>query len=276
MADLRLPDTSLFYNEVGQGIPCLVMHGGLGLDHTYLHPGLDPLGDTLRLVYYDHRGHGRSGRPPMQTVTFEQLADDADRLRAHLGFERIAVLGHSFGGFIALEYALRYPHRTSHLLLLNTGPAWISRDEMVQQARRKGAESTVMPVFDRRMDLDSDEAVLNAFSAVLPLYFYRFDPAMAERLTARMIVHGALTSHGFRLLHDRTWLPHLSSITVPTLILAGRADLFFTVQQAEQLNTGLSRSTLIVFEESGHFPYVEEPDRFVAAVRRWIRQNRDL
>ncbi|MGH2583548.1 MAG: alpha/beta fold hydrolase [Dehalococcoidia bacterium] len=73
-----------------------------------MHPSLDPLDDTFRLVYYDHRGNGRSGRPPIHTLFFEQFADDADALRAHLGLGRIAVLGHSYGSFIALEYALRW------------------------------------------------------------------------------------------------------------------------------------------------------------------------
>lgn len=59
----KINGADLFYLTRGEGLPCLVMHGGLGLDHTYLHPWLDPLGDTLQLVYYDHRGNGRSGRP---------------------------------------------------------------------------------------------------------------------------------------------------------------------------------------------------------------------
>lgn len=63
--------TILYYTEVGTGLPCLVMHGGLGFDHTYLHPWLDGLGSQLRLIYYDHRGMGRSGRPPLESLTFE-------------------------------------------------------------------------------------------------------------------------------------------------------------------------------------------------------------
>jgi len=62
----------LFYLEVGKGVPCLVMHGGLGVDHTQFRDGLDPLGDVLRLVYYDHRSNGRSGRPPIETLTLER------------------------------------------------------------------------------------------------------------------------------------------------------------------------------------------------------------
>jgi proline iminopeptidase len=85
LAVAHLNGTDLFYVEVGEGVPCLVMHGGLGGDHTCLHPWLDPLGGVMYLVYYDHRGYGRSGRPPSETITFERLCADADALREHLG-----------------------------------------------------------------------------------------------------------------------------------------------------------------------------------------------
>src|SRR5215213_1668466 len=90
----HLNGTELFYVEIGEGLPCLVMHGGLGFDHIYMHPWLDPLGDVMHLVYYDHRGNGRSGRPPWATLAWERLCADADALRGHLGFEKVAVIGH--------------------------------------------------------------------------------------------------------------------------------------------------------------------------------------
>ncbi len=122
MPVVHLNNTDLFYLEVGEEPPCLVMHGGLGLDHTYMHPWLDPFGDVMHLVYYDHRGNGRSGRPPVETITFETLC--ADALREHCGFDQVALLGHSYGGFVALEYALRYPERLNLLILSGTAPAF--------------------------------------------------------------------------------------------------------------------------------------------------------
>ena len=138
MPTVEIQKTHIFYTSSGTGVPCLVMHGGLGLDHTYLR-GLDMLGDVLHLVYYDHRHNGRSGRPPIESVTHAQLADDAESLRQHLGLGKVAVLGHSYGGFIALEYALRYPDSVSHLILVDTAPVFDYGEEIMNNAIAKGA-----------------------------------------------------------------------------------------------------------------------------------------
>src|SRR4051794_4879294 len=101
--------TQLFYTTHGQGRPMLVMHGGLGFDHTYFRPWLDPLGEQVTLIYYDQRGQGQSARiESFAGVTHETLVDDADALREHLGYDQIILLGHSYGGFLAQDYALRH------------------------------------------------------------------------------------------------------------------------------------------------------------------------
>src|SRR5713101_3608045 len=146
MSTASIHGSELYYVTVGEGLPCLVMHGGLGFDHTYLHPWLDPLGDTLHLIYYDHRGNGRSGRPAKETMTHAQFAADAEALALHLGFDRVAVMGHSYGGFIALEFALRHPHRLSHLILLDTAPAFNYAEEIDANALRKGATEEMMAI----------------------------------------------------------------------------------------------------------------------------------
>jgi proline iminopeptidase len=109
----------LFLREVGAGRPILVLHGGPDFDHTYLRPELDVLAGSFRLVFYDQRGRGRSGNGDVSLVS--ELAD-ADAVRAEAGAERVAVLGHSWGGLLAAEYAVRHPERVSHLILLNTSP----------------------------------------------------------------------------------------------------------------------------------------------------------
>jgi len=95
----------LYFEEVGQGKPLLIAHGGAGLHHA-LYRTLDPLGTTSRLVYWDHRGHGCSGPLPAGSVDMRLFADDAVRLADSVGLDTFAVFGHSFGGWVAQELAL--------------------------------------------------------------------------------------------------------------------------------------------------------------------------
>ncbi|MEJ2560758.1 MAG: alpha/beta hydrolase, partial [Anaerolineae bacterium] len=180
MSTTSVNGTGLFYVSAGEGLPCLVMHGGLGVDHSYLHPWLDPLGDMLHLIYYDHRRNGRSGRAPKETMTHAQLAADADALRSHLGFDRVAILGHSYGGFIALEYGLRYPAQVSHLILMDTAPAFNYDAEIRENARRQGATEQMLAALGAAPA--TDDELRRKLQLIAPLYFQQFDAGLANRL----------------------------------------------------------------------------------------------
>ena len=120
MPSVSIRDVSLFVEVIGHGYPLVLMHGGPGADHWTMLP-FRRCADRFTLVFYDHRCNGRSAGAPVSSMTWENLTADADALRQRLGFEKWAVLGHSFGGQVALEYALRYPDSLSHLVLLDTG-----------------------------------------------------------------------------------------------------------------------------------------------------------
>ena len=120
MTTMSIRGVSLFVEIVGQGYPMVLMHGGPGLDHITLSP-FRPCADQFTLVFYDHRCNGRSQGAEVESMTWENLTADADALRQALGFDKWAVLGNSFGGMVALEYALRYPQSLSHLLLIDAG-----------------------------------------------------------------------------------------------------------------------------------------------------------
>ncbi len=119
MTTMSIRDVSLNVEVLGRGYPLVLMHGGPSADLYTMLP-FRRLADRFTLVFYDHRCNGRSVGAPVSSMTWENLTADADALRERLGFERWAVLGHSFGGHVALEYALRYPDRLSHLVLLDT------------------------------------------------------------------------------------------------------------------------------------------------------------
>src|SRR4026209_3032326 len=99
----------LFYREVGHGRPIIVLHGGPDFDHTYLLPDLDRLSDSYRLIYYDQRGRGKSApETPPEDVTIATEVEDLESLRKHLQLASVAILGHSWGGVLAMQYAIRY------------------------------------------------------------------------------------------------------------------------------------------------------------------------
>jgi proline iminopeptidase len=267
----HLNGTDLFYVEVGKGLPCLVMHGGLGGDHTSLHPWLDPLGDVMRLVYYDHRGNGRSGRPPSETITFEQLCADADALREHLRFEKVAVLGHSFGGFTALEYALRYPEHLSHLILLSTSPGGDYGVEIEANVRRKGATAEQLKALEASADNDAE--LWRLWKVIEPLYFHTFDADLAERVMGKTIPSAQAGNAGNAITEEWDLTPRLSEISAPTLILVGRDDFICPPSQAQIMHERIADSELVVFEQSAHYLYVEEAEAFFDAVCEWLQRT---
>src|SRR3989304_3705822 len=120
MTTMPIRDVALFVKVVGHGYPLLLMHGGPGADHWTLWP-LRRCADHFTLVFYDHRCNGRSAGAPVSSMTWENPTADAGALGQRRGFGHWAVPGHSFGGHVALEYALRYPDSLSHLVLLDTG-----------------------------------------------------------------------------------------------------------------------------------------------------------
>jgi proline iminopeptidase len=270
--NLAVDGAELFYTTHGAGQPIVLMHGGLGPDHSYFRPWLDALGDELRLIYYDHRSGGRSSRlKSFAGITHETLVDDADRLRAHLGYDQIVLLGHSYGGMLALEYALRYPERLAGLILCCTAPAWDYGDEIDRNAAARGIPRALEArERDRDKPIESDDAMRRHWVDIQPLYFHRIDPKVIAAMDAGMIYSAAAYNLSEILLADFDLSARLIEITVPTLVIAGRDDWVTTPSQADRMMAALPNARLAMFEESGHYPFVEEHKLFIETVRQWL------
>lgn len=274
MSDLPPISSYVYSVTVGVGPTLLTMHGGLGLDHTLFRPWLDPLGEECRLVYYDHRGHGRSPRlASFEGCSHATWADDGDALRASLDVPRFIVLGHSYGGFLALEYALRYPDRLAGLVLSNTAPAMHHGEVVLANAERRGGPKMLERV--RRLltePLPGDEAMAEAFAEVLPLYFHRYDPDIGARMLTDLQPCAAAFNHGnARCLPDYDVRDRLGGIQVPTLVLSSADDWIMPVEHGgDVLAKGIPGACHVVFERSGHFPFIEEQEAYLAAVSGFI------
>lgn len=275
----------LHVREVGDGLPILVLHGGPDFDHEYLLPDLDRLADLGRLVYYDRRGRGRSysGRLA-DDVSMETEVADLDRVRDWTGSPSVALLGHSWGALLALEYAIRHPGRVSHLVLMNAGP--VSHADFLDLRRHV---SDIRPAEQqKRMDELRSSAAYLAGDLGADAEYHRLHFASAVRRPAHLEqVIGQLrrgfTAEGLRAaraiedrLYQRTWLdedydllPQLRQLRIPTLVLHGDQDLV-PVEVARRIAGAMPHARLVVLPDCGHFAFLEQPDAVHAAVTEFL------
>ncbi len=263
--------TDLYYELHGAGRPVLAMHGA-GLDHAYFRPWLDPLGDAAQWIFYDHRGHGRSERPKsLDTVGRSTWTEDADALRASLGHEKIAVFGHSFGGALAQTYALDYSDRVAGLILCATAPAMDYVGEAMAALQARATPDQLAALQAGGAGPVDDAGFRSGWMRVLPLYFKNFNPELVMAMDRATHYSGAGFTRASQCLTTFNTVKQLEQIKCPTLVIGGAADLTAPpAHTAERLASGIAGAELAIFEESGHFPFIEEPDRFRDVVREFL------
>jgi proline iminopeptidase len=276
MTTMSIRDVSLNVEVVGRGYPLVLMHGGPGADHWTMLP-FRRLADRFTLVFYDHRCNGRSAGAPVSSMTWENLTADAEALRQRLGFDKWAVLGHSFGGHVALEYALRYPDSLSHLVLLDTGgdSRWSQQNAADVLAKRGYSPEKVALV---RRWFNGEFAPNEMFRIFMRIGgAYSYHPSLW--LTVRDLSRGAwrtkmrpeaLIFAGCHLLQGWTVMDRLGEITVPTLVMAGRDDFVFPPEHQLELAAGIPNAHLQIIERAGHNPDWEQPAEVMEAVRDFV------
>jgi len=275
MTKMSIRGISLNVNVIGHGYPLVLMHGGPGLDHTSLL-ALQPLADQFTLIFYDHRCNGRSEGAEVSSMTFENLTADADALRQALGFDKWAVLGHSFGGQVALEYALRYPQSLSHLILMDTGGDqwWVQHNAPEILAKRGFGTAAVQAA--RRFF--SGQLTPKEFFPVSGRYAraYYYNSSLwalacgvvkGYQLKAR--AEAAIFGFG-QLLPGWTVMDRLSEIKVPTLVLAGRDDFLFPPEHQVALGGGIPNAQLEIIERAGHEAPSERPGEVIRAAKDFL------
>ena len=272
----RIPagSASLYARLTGTGLPLVVLHGGPDFDTRYLLPDFDRFGDLFRLIYYDQRGRGKSaGGVEPSDVTLASDVADVDLVRAHFKLQSTAVLGHSWGAVLALEYALKNPVRVSHLILMN--PAPVAANDLALM--RKFYLQKIGPEMDRQRKIMTSMPYREGdLEAVLARYRIHFKPAFKradayEKMMATM--KDAFAAQGsagilkaraveLQLMRD-SWdradydlLPRLKALHIPTLVIAGDSD-FIPPQVPEHIANAIPGALLITTRNCGHFGYME-------------------
>ena len=288
--DVELNGARLHFTVRGQSTggapPVVFLHGGPGQGSAHFE-GLAGahMERRLRMVWLDQRGSGLSERPASGDYALPTLVEDIEALRRHLGVERIALIGQSFGGLLALEYAARHPERVSHLVfvagLWDTALQCRLRlrklAELRPEAWARVRADTLAPDGSRRHDCDLVFAALQgaereAYDRQImypdPSVERRMDSVNAARgvrntgeLGRALFQQGGLGTYQFRAF-DR--------ITMPVLVLAGRHDGAAVPEGLRELASQLPRARYVELERSGHFPYLDEPERFAELVAGFV------
>lgn len=274
-------DTRLFVVERGSGFPVIVLHGGPGLDHHEFGDYLDPLTDHYRLVLVDQRAHGRSDPAPPETWSLKQMAADVSALADGLGYSPYAVLGHSYGAFVALQHAVDRTGEPAGTIVSCGLPsarfldgiadalaAFEPADLREQVERSWAAEEDVRTPEEMRRLLDEQ----------MPFHFMDpRDPRIGDYAarTAAMVCTPAVLRHfatkAYGGIDVEAALP---AVEHPVLVLAGRHDRAVPVEGAHAIADGVPGAELMIFENSAHLPFVEEQDRYLEVVRDFLDRVR--
>ena len=274
MTTVSVQGAELFYSTRGNGPACLVL-SSIGTK-PYERQMPSELSDGLELVFVDLRGSGQSTGEPTD-LTFDVLADDLEAIRADLGVERVAVLGHSILGVLAIEYGRRCAGSVSHVITVGTPPfADMSRVSARASSffEEDASEERKQILRENMARLPPDASMGQFMFAQTPMRFFdaRLDavPLFAEASTrSELIAHllGALTS-GWDVTAEA------SSLRVPIFHAHGRYDYVVPYDLWDGVAERLPDATFRLFERSGHQPFFEEPDEFASALRNWMAHKR--
>lgn len=279
---LEVEGAELYYQIVGEGRPLVVVHGGPGLDHSYLMPWLEPLAGTYKLVLYDQRGVGGStGALDSASISMTRYLDDLDAVRERLVRRgRVTLLAHSWGTLPALLYAIRWPERVDGLILV--GPVEPGQRYAQQLAERQATSRS--PEDQAAIDSLVNTAAFRSGDpgTVSRVFFHAFrgtfaDPSIADsgfavRMSERTARQGRIVA---RLLMTPLagldlW-DVLPTLEIPVLLVHGTGDPT-PIEMVRELESTLPDARLIEIEGAGHFPFIERPAELFSAVDAFVRE----
>ncbi len=278
-ASWEIAGTTLFVRMQGQGPTVVVVHGGPGMSHDYLAPGLAYLSRGYRVVHYDQRLSGRSAPScdPAQ-ITMAQWVEDLEALRQRLGVDSMILLSHSWGSLVAMRYAASYPGHVAGLVFLNPvagDPALVQTASATLQKRLTESDQLT------REKLIRSEAFQNGETEAL-LAAYRFSfaqnifrRAVMDSLSLRIPDRALLRQdHLSRLFQDPdmqafNYFQPLAEVQAPALVIHGSYDAT-PVAASQQLQSALPRADLVQIQDCGHFSFLETPKELATVLEPFL------
>jgi len=272
--------TRIYVKTLGEGESIVVIHGGPGMNHSYLSPHLDELSDDHQVVYYDQRASGKSAVPNTDSISIAMFVADIEELRKNLNKERIFLLAHSWGVLPAVNYAIRFPQNVSGLILCNAIPLSKEYDEEMkktQLTKVSGLDST-----DRSIIVGSPNFKAGKASAYKKLLLLSFRNSFHKHSNHRKLnfdlpnnykqASTALYTGLGKELGQYDYYEAVKQFPFPILILHGEADVV-PMAANQRIVDNAPNATIEVFKKSGHFIFIEENRKFNAMVKKFVNHN---
>jgi proline iminopeptidase len=276
---VHVGDVSLWFDVEGAGLvpdgpqmkerpTLLLLHGGPGFDHSLFKPAYGQLADVAQVVYLDHRANGRSDPGDRSEWRLDVWADDVRRFCDALEIEHPIVLGWSFGGMVAMEYAARHPDHPSKLILQST-MGQLDVDRITEGFRRAGGDEAADIANAYWTEGAPPEAMMAYATTCLPLYSP--SPQNPDEATRPLMNFDLLADAG-AYMRGMDLLPGLANVRCPTLVLAGEDDPICTIDAMDDVVAALPAEH-VRFEripKAGHFANRDDPERFFSLLREFI------
>jgi proline-specific peptidase len=273
---------SLYVEIHGDGEPMILLNGGPGFSHEYLEP-LQALADRYQLVFFDQRGTGASDKADARSYTIDSNVEDVEQVRRQLDLGQCAIFGHSWGGMLAQAYILKYPQNVSKLVLADTFSSITDLNATFARMRSSLPPDlqAVCEKYERQGLYSEGDRYPDEYQAALdvayePVTISVPPPTCLQDMFTKVAYDVYRVMWGeaseFRITGTLAVFnaePRLGEIQVPTLVIVGASDMP-TLAMAGKTARLIPGATLEVFEQSRHFPFYEEPDKFMAVMRQFL------
>jgi len=261
------------FGVAGAGIPIIAVNGGPGLSHAYMMQNdlWQRIAAHRLVVLYDQRGTGASKRvQPHAPQTMDAQVADLDALRHALLLEKIAVLGDSYGGMIAMAYGAAHPEHIARLILSDSAaPSWKGLVHLLPSVFPDTEEAGEAEA--QKLAADPEAAAKAGLANHMRMMFYSTD--MRDAFLARAGDLGLVPQVGGavqKATENIDLTPKLADFKFPTLVITGRYDMNVAPLTAWRMAHAIPGAQLVFFEKSGHLPAYEEPDKYINVLESFL------